>query len=349
MHNSQGNIIFVLESWGYGGTETYTRQLIDYLLRNGYCVEIIFLKQPIPFENNLNIPVHVISIYSLLQFLRCKEVKLCHLHLYTSLLPVTVIVKLLGIYVLTTLHMPYLCWGFRHRLYTKLATSFANRVVGVSKDATKGLISSNIYSFAIPGPVDRTFTQVQRNNKDNATFTVIAVGRLSREKRLDVLIRAMQICSSKLGKNCRLVHFGEGPIYRELSTLAQELGVAVEWKGVQSSLVIADALAQADVFVLPSQFEGLPLSAVEAMSTGVAVILSDFASAKELVEDGVTGHTFPIGNSYALAELLLWHSSHPQLSAVLGKAGREFVLSQFSEDRCFGQYLTLYDELLHDN
>jgi hypothetical protein len=341
-------VYLILESWGIGGTEIYVERLVKYLQGKGYRVRLVFLARNDIFENDWGVQSDIVSLFSLRRFLQENNAKLCHLHLYANLLPTTAMIKTLGIPVLTTLHMPVYAWGARHRIYTKLAIYFANRVVGVSKDVCKGLTSGNIYSCPIPGPVDRKFTQVQRNNTNTETFTVITVGRLSKEKRLDVLIRAMQICSSKLGKNSCLVHFGEGPLHRELSTLAHELGVTVEWKGVQSSVAIADALAQADVFVLPSQFEGLPLSAVEAMSTGVTIILSEFPSAKELVTDGVTGHTFPIGNSYALAELLLWHSDHPDLSVAIGKAGRDFVVSQFSEDRCFGQYLTLYGEMLHD-
>lgn len=346
MDKKRHKVALILEALGKGGTEAYVAQLLTYLQRNSYCVEVVVLSQTTDENTFWNIPVKAVNLIGLPFFLRRNSFDICHLHLYANLLPATIGAKCARIPVVTTIHMPICSWGLKHRFYTRSAMALADRVVGVSMDALGGERGANIYPQPIPAPVASEFLGIQRERQPGGDLKILSVGRLAKEKNLDVLLRAMGKAVYRLRTRAVLAHFGEGPLRHELIELAEELGVTVEWNGIQQRSEIARALSTADVFVLPSKFEGSPLAAIEAMAIGVPTILSSFSSAQELVKDRLTGHIFPIGDADALADLLVWHSENPDLSTEIGMRGRAFALENFSEEQCLGHYVRIYSDLL---
>lgn len=127
---------------------------------------------------------------------------------------------------------------------------------------------------------------------------VVGMGRLSREKGFDLLIRAM----AEVRAAARLVLVGEGPEKEALRALAARLGLStrVAFAGFLSNPY--PVLASASVFVLPSRYEGFPNALVEAMSLGVACVASRCPTGpEEIVTDGMDGLLVPVEDPLALA------------------------------------------------
>ena len=90
-------------------------------------------------------------------------------------------------------------------------------------------------------------------------------------------------------------------------------------------------LAAADIFVLPSHFEGLPLSVIEAMMTGLPVVATDIRGPRELVEPDCSGILVPAGESVLLAAALNRLARDAELRARMGARAREIALARYDE------------------
>jgi len=133
--------------------------------------------------------------------------------------------------------------------------------------------------------------------------------------------------------HARLVCVGEGAERRALEAQAASLQLndAVRFVGYRSDV---DAwLALADVMVLPSFYEGLPLAAIEALAARTPVVATAVDGTPEVVVHGKTGLTVPAGDPYALAEAVTRQLREPAWARQLALAGRRWVEERFSEQR----------------
>ena len=158
--------------------------------------------------------------------------------------------------------------------------------------------------------------------------TLLAVGRLHPQKGFDILLEAFAAVRQGREDWC-LVVLGEGAQEQSLKEQARRLGVdsAVEWKGF-----VADPFPwyrAADVFVLPSRFEGTSNALLEAMSCGVAAIASDAAG--ESVAHERTGLVIPAGDAPALTGALARLMDDAGLRRRLGEAARAAISAQGGE------------------
>ncbi|MEQ1700260.1 MAG: glycosyltransferase family 4 protein [Ilumatobacteraceae bacterium] len=160
---------------------------------------------------------------------------------------------------------------------------------------------------------------------------VVFVGRLDEIKGLPVLLDAIATVQRHL-PDVQLTLVGDGPDREALQRRADELGLAgaVHFPGYANSEQVRDHLAAADVFVLPSFFEGIPVSLMEAMASGVPVVASNLPGIAELVADGASGHLVPAGDSAALAARLVELLADHDLRTRMGAAGRATVAAEFS-------------------
>ena len=105
-------------------------------------------------------------------------------------------------------------------------------------------------------------------------------------------------------------------------------------------------MADLDVFVLPSLWEGFGLVLVEAMAAGRPVVASAVGPIPEIVVDGVTGLLVPPGDPAALAEAIIRVLQDPELASAMGRAGRARVERELRVDTMVARTEALYDELL---
>jgi GalNAc-alpha-(1->4)-GalNAc-alpha-(1->3)-diNAcBac-PP-undecaprenol alpha-1,4-N-acetyl-D-galactosaminyltransferase len=119
--------------------------------------------------------------------------------------------------------------------------------------------------------------------------SLIAIGRLHPQKGFDLLIRAFEQIQAKY-PDWQITILGEGPMRSELEELRSQLQLTgrVHLPGLVTN--VQQYLYQADIFVMPSRFEGFPMALCEAMASGLPVIATDCLSGpREIVENGVNG------------------------------------------------------------
>jgi glycosyltransferase involved in cell wall biosynthesis len=150
--------------------------------------------------------------------------------------------------------------------------------------------------------------------------SVVYAGRLSAEKGVDVLIRAV----AELPPEVPVEIAGDGPDRAALTALAERVVPGrVRFHGRLGTAALHDLIRTAATVAVPSRwYENQPLSVLEAFGCGVPVVATDLGGLPELVEDGVDGYTVPADDPSALAAALCKLTADPVLSWQLGRAGR---------------------------
>jgi glycosyltransferase involved in cell wall biosynthesis len=159
---------------------------------------------------------------------------------------------------------------------------------------------------------------------------VLFVGRLTPEKGGALLLEAFaQVFAAH--PEARLTVVGDGPERPALEARAQALGVAeaVTFAGARNQLQVAAHMAEADMLVLPSFAEGVPVVLMEAMAAGLPTIASRVAGVSELVHDEETGFVIPPGDLETLANRLSRLMSNPNLCRNMGASGRAVVEADY--------------------
>ncbi|MBN1909740.1 MAG: glycosyltransferase family 4 protein [Pirellulales bacterium] len=355
-------VLMLLEDWCIGGTEEYVSRLADYLRRReSFEVYIVVLRRwdanLLPKAADAADAVYCLGgslserLRKLHRLTRRLAPDVCHCHLYSSLLPVTLLLRALRVpRIVTTLHMPVTAWNWRRRMSTRLAAALVDRVVCNSSAVAQSLDHSHPdgqrKSIVVPPPFSPFQTALPTAREVASPFVVSGCGRLSPEKDWQTLLHAFSKLHSQVDGPVRLVLVGNGPLEETLRRLAAELGIGdfVTFTGAVAHPEAMAMLRQSDVSVLPSRFEGLGMAAIEAMQCGVPTITADFEASADFIEHNVTGHRFPRGDSESLADLLLWHYRNPKDSRAMGRRGQDAVAKQYSEENTFARYPSVYLE-----
>jgi glycosyltransferase involved in cell wall biosynthesis len=180
-------------------------------------------------------------------------------------------------------------------------------------------------------------------------FKAIYVGSLIKLKGIRWLVHAWKLVV-KEHSNAKLLIIGEGTERKNLENMAEELNLEnkIIFYGYQETETIAYWLACADVFVLPSLFEGRPNVLLEAFQSQLPVVASNIPGIRELVQDRVNGFLVPAENPEALAENILKLFSSGKLRKKMGKAGKELIRARgLTWKNCAEKYYKLYKHLLN--
>ena len=164
---------------------------------------------------------------------------------------------------------------------------------------------------------------------------VIGAGRLEDQKNFPLLISAFSEFQ-KTHKDYKLVIFGEGGKRAEFEALAESLLIPGSWEFPGRSSNWQEAQKDAKMFVLSSDFEGMPNSLIEAMASGIPSISTDCPSggSRELIEDGVNGLLIPIKDKNAMVEAMCKLADDSEFAEALSKNGVKLRESLNSEVIC---------------
>jgi glycosyltransferase involved in cell wall biosynthesis len=188
--------------------------------------------------------------------------------------------------------------------------------------------------------------------------TICFVGRLAEEKGVSYLLKAIKEVK-KDWDGIKLCVVGDGPLRGDLEELNRQLGLLDDTVFAGQTDGVLSFYQQADLFVLPSLTEGLPLSLLEALSCGLPVVATAVGGSREIVDPDDGAGTIPLSRYYiaphgilvnpedvaGLARALLLSLKDRELSQHLGRAGQQYVKSTFSLDTVVDRYRALYAAL----
>ena len=175
---------------------------------------------------------------------------------------------------------------------------------------------------------------------------ILYSGRLRSRKAVAVLVAAMPRVLAAVPAT-RLVIVGDGEQASAVAAAvrARNLTAHVELAGALPRAAAMARLAEADVFCLPSTYEGLPLAILEAMVAGLPVVATAVSGNPEAVEDGVTGLLVPPESATALADALVALLGDRRRREAMGEAGRRRAAERFAIDGVADRYLALVERL----
>lgn len=196
-------------------------------------------------------------------------------------------------------------------------------------------------------PADKRSKDILPEGFNEPEFTIIGtVGRMAPVKDqlnlVDAFVHLVNI-NPEAKKSARLVLVGSGPMETEIRDRINQAGISdLIWlPGVRENI---PALMRAiDIFVLPSQAEGISNTILEAMASGLPVVATDVGGNAQLVAQGETGMIVPKRSPKAIVEALAEYLSNPELMALHADASRQRAVEHFSIESMVTAYQQVYD------
>jgi glycosyltransferase involved in cell wall biosynthesis len=175
---------------------------------------------------------------------------------------------------------------------------------------------------------DKRLFNIQRtvNNSTSSPVSIVFVGWVARGKGVfDLIAAALRLDGDPTLPDFRITFVGGGAALEEIREAVQTHGLArkVSVTGWITDAAKRDLLASADIFVLPSHAEGLPLALLEAMVVGLPVVTTPVGSIPDVVGDTVEGLLVPVRDSERLASALARLVRDPEERRRLGNAAAE--------------------------
>ena len=186
--------------------------------------------------------------------------------------------------------------------------------------------------------------------------TFVAVGRFVNKKAPHLTLLAFRAALEKCPE-ARLVMIGDGPLWEACRQMIMSLGLSdhVELQGVRSQAEVATTMQQARAFVQHSitthdgDSEGTPVAVLEAGASGLPVVSTRHAGIKDAVVHEKTGFLVAEGDINGMAEYMMRLAKDPQLAADLGKAGREWISSEYSMEKSINHLWSIIDAAIAES
>ncbi len=222
------------------------------------------------------------------------------------------------------------------------------KIICVSKQVQVALIEwlpnlqikSVVISNAVPVPDLSNWSPVKK-------YDVLFVGRLTKAKGVDILIKAIKILKEKYQKEIKAAIVGKGYLEEELKELVMKLGIEkeVEFLGVRRD--IEKLMKSTKLFVLPSRWEGLPLTILEAMSSGAGIIATKVGGIPEVIQNGKEGILISSEDSETLAGAIAELLKDRELRVKLGINAYKKVKEKYSIEAYTKNILEFYKSLIN--
>lgn len=364
------NILHVIDSLSVGGAERLILGLAERVDRERFSIHLCCLGAQrgnalqASFER-LGIPMHLVgsrnfynprALLAVGRYIQLHNIDIVHTHLTYADVVGRIVGRALGRPVVSTLQNVPRNYDRDRRdrswLERQTARLLATRLVGVSPTIRDlfirewGIPASRIDMFYNAVPMEQYISlPPEAGGAVDAGPVITNIGRLSPQKAQNLLLDAAKLVLAR-HPDARFMIVGQGRLEQPLKEQAQRLGISdnIIFTGLRHD--IPALLGESDIFVLSSLWEGLPLTAVEAMAAARPVVLTDVGGNRDIVEDGVQGLIVPPNDVPALAEAILQLLDDPRRRIEMGLAGRARVRHDFNIDTIARQHEQLYESLV---
>ncbi|MFT8808250.1 glycosyltransferase family 4 protein [Gluconobacter sp.] len=321
-----------------------------------------FIVHGVPMARSLSPRAQYRAFVALVQLIRREKPDLVHGHMPISGILARFAARLCGVKIVA-----YTCHGFlfnqpgswRRRMLSLLLEWAAGRITDLymtvsreeARDAKRLHLNRNPIAIGNgreparyhPDPATRVRLRRDLGVPEDRPV-VIVVSRLVRHKGHPELLRAMEdVPGAELwvvGERLPSDHGAD--LTAAFGRARERLGPRLRMLGYRED--VPELLRAADVFVLPSHFEGLPMSVIEAMLTGLPVVATDVRGPREQVVNGETGFLVPPGLSAPLAQALRFLTQDTAAANKMGDAGRQLALEAYDERHILKHVVALMEK-----
>ncbi|WP_444677376.1 glycosyltransferase [Halomonas sp. E19] len=293
------NIMHVISSAAAGGAEVYVKDISIEMRKRGHRVFIAFLDRAEEagreqsYEDKFLAELRdngiefgfvgararrnpLKGVAALRKFQRAFKPDLIHSHLYYAAIFSAFLPRVKRVYTHHNIKLR------ANPILYRFLDRRTHAYVGICNACTsllKQVATRDVHH--IDNAVDAARLVPIENYPDRPLVTLLYVGRLSEQKNLALLLNALSRIDSA---NYRLLLAGSGPEDAQLRQLASELGIAERLDFLGNVDNVSSLLKEADVFVMSSAWEGLPIAQIEATLTGLPVLVTDVGGCSEIVE-----------------------------------------------------------------
>ncbi|KZX51241.1 hypothetical protein A3709_10445 [Halioglobus sp. HI00S01] len=369
-------VLHVIDTLGVGGAERLLITALPELARRGHSITVAVMKAPYDLQvvlEDAGIPVvrlparHKWNLFASARDIAmlCDEldVNILHAHLYFPAVCSSLVrsFRLAKVRTVTTFHNLAYAEGVNKAgvgLSLKKKLASLAYPAGIDQCLAVSSVVSHHYSKelgldgirVIHNPIDISIVdRVIRMSSEHrdAELHIVLPGRLVHEKGHGLFLSAIATIAQELPP-FRVSIAGGGPLRDDLEQKISALGLEglVTVTGNLDHAVLLELVHSASMVVVPSLSEGFGLTALEAMALSKLVVASDVGGLKEVIVDGESGVLFPVGDSKALASILLELVNSPELMKQIGLAARERAEAAFSLGMIADQYIDVYQEQL---
>ena len=363
-------------SAAYGGGERYLELLFDHLDRARYRA-LLICPEPGSFVARMTgrgVETHLVylaplfnplALARLTRLLVRERVTILQTHGARANFYGRIAGRLAGVpVIISTVHnslKDYEVRSLRRWLYTfvlRLTLPLVHQIICVSEANRRDLIDE--------GPAAAVKTHTVYNGVDPSAFpsrpdrkkvreelgivpgpVLVTIARLTEQKGHRYLLQALPCLLETWPQLC-CMFVGEGELHDVLHRMAINLGVERACRFVGAREDIADILAAADLFVLPSLSEGFPFVLLEALAMGCPIVASRVNGVPELIEDRKTGFLVPPRDPQSLARAIREVLSDPSAALKIGAEGRAVVHERFTVDQMVANTMAIFDAAMED-
>jgi glycosyltransferase involved in cell wall biosynthesis len=341
------------EKFSSNGIESHIlstgRNIGDYavvLQQTGYRIHHIpFRKSPIFFMN-------------LRYLLKAEQFTAVHIHTERAFIWYVILLNISGVQtIIRTFHSVFLFESYlrwKRLIHRKISNELFHTIHHAVGDSVLKSEKERFWNDCI---LIRNWTDVKRfrppNDEERANarylynihpdeFAILTVGSCTKLKNHMAVFSAVKRANDLLGKTKVVtIHVGSGPLLKDEELYTSRNCIKKYCRFVGTLNDVRPCLYAADSFVMTSQGEGLPVSALEAMSTGLPVILYNVHGLKDLLQNGYGGLLIdPVED--CLVEALLLMADNPDFREVKGKEAREIILRDYSLEDSVDRLIRLY-------
>ncbi|ENA3446243.1 glycosyltransferase family 4 protein [Yersinia enterocolitica] len=229
----------------------------------------------------------------------------------------------------------------------RICSLFTDKIITVSEQdkilAIKYKVAAEDKQVVIHNGIPEKTTLYEKENSE--CVRLISVARFCEQKDHETLLKALCLIKNS---NWNITLIGKGPDFGKIKFLADELGLSSKIFFLGERLDVENLLSLSDVFLLISNWEGFPISILEAMRASLPVIASDVGGVNEAVKDNINGFLVNRKDVKDLAYKIEKLINDRHLRDTMGKQGECYFRNEFSFDVMYEKNLAIYKKVINN-
>jgi glycosyltransferase involved in cell wall biosynthesis len=358
-------ILQLIDTFNAGGAERMCVNIANVLHENGYDVQICATREGGQLEKFIipGIETHILNKKNSVDFsvfkqfikiLKKEKIDIIHAHSSSLIWAVTAKLFVKNLKVIWHDHLGRRVHDYRRNFFYRLFSTKIDAIIAVNKELeTWSKKNMNIPSEKIVQLNNFPLLKKTAKHQSHEDIVIVCLANLLPAKDHETLIRAIDIVvRNEVGRAVKLFlagAFRQDDYYLNLNRLITELNLNSHIKFTGSVEDTTILLARADIGVLSSRTEGMPLSLLEYGMAGLPVVVTDVGQCAEVVGNGKYGLVVPPGNPELLAKELLWVIQNQESAVQMGIGLKNYVNQEYGQDQFLTHYQNLLNEIFHND